>query len=198
MLACARIGAVHSVVFGGFSPEALKGRILDSDCQVVITADEGIRSGKKVPLKANTDKALEECPNVHTVLTIKRTAGEINWVSERDIWYHEAMETASADCPSEEMDAEDPLFILYTSGSTGKPKGVVHTCGGYMVYTSYSFRNVFQVGADDVYWGTADAGWITGHSYIIYGPLFTGTQGIIFEGTPTYPDAGRFWEVIEK
>ncbi|MGD8483252.1 MAG: acetate--CoA ligase [Thioalkalispiraceae bacterium] len=198
MLACARIGAVHSVVFGGFSPESLKDRILDSDCQVVITADEGVRGGKNVPLKANTDKALEECPNVHTVLTVKRTGGDINWVNDRDIWYHEAMASASADCPAEEMDAEDPLFILYTSGSTGKPKGVLHTTGGYLLFTAITTKYVFDLHDDDVYWCTADVGWITGHSYLLYGPLANGNTTVFFEGVPNYPDASRFWQVVDK
>jgi acetyl-CoA synthetase len=198
MLACARIGAVHSVVFGGFSPEALKGRILDSDCQIVITADEGVRAGKKVPLKANTDKALESCPNVHTVLTVKRTGGDINWHTNRDVWYHEAFEAASADCPCEEMDAEDPLFILYTSGSTGTPKGILHTTGGYLLYAAMTTKYVFDLQENDVYWCTADVGWITGHSYLLYGPLANAATTIFFEGVPNYPSASRFWEVVDK
>lgn len=198
MLACARIGAVHSVVFGGFSPESLKDRILDSDCRVVITADEGVRGGKAVPLKTNTDKALEDCPNVHTVLTVKRTGGDINWVHGRDIWYHEAMSSASNDCPAEEMDAEDPLFILYTSGSTGKPKGVMHTTGGYLLFTAITTKYVFDLHDNDVYWCTADVGWITGHSYLLYGPLANGNTTVFFEGVPNYPDASRFWEVVDK
>ncbi|MCW8900711.1 MAG: acetate--CoA ligase [Gammaproteobacteria bacterium] len=198
MLACARIGAVHSVVFGGFSPEALKGRILDSDCQVVITADEGVRSGKKIPLKANTDKALEECPNVHTVLTIKRTGGDINWHADRDIWYHEIMASASADCPCEEMDAEDPLFILYTSGSTGKPKGILHTTGGYLLFAAMTTKYTFDLQENDIYWCTADVGWITGHSYLLYGPLANAATTVFFEGVPNYPSASRFWEVVDK
>ena len=198
MLACARIGAVHSVVFGGFSPEALKGRILDSDCQVVITADEGVRSGKQIPLKANTDKALEDCPNVHTVLTVKRTGGDINWNADRDVWYHEAMQDASADCPCEEMDAEDPLFILYTSGSTGKPKGILHTTGGYLLFATMTTKYTFDLQENDIYWCTADVGWITGHSYLLYGPLANAATTVFFEGVPNYPSASRFWEVVDK
>ena len=198
MLACARIGAIHSVVFGGFSPESLKDRILDSDCQVVITADEGVRGGKKVPLKANTDKALEGCPNVHTVLTVKRTGGNIEWHDKRDIWYHEAMDKVSADCPPEEMDAEDPLFILYTSGSTGKPKGVLHTTGGYLLFTAITTKYTFDLHEGDIYWCSADVGWITGHSYLVYGPLANGTTTVFFEGVPNYPDASRFWQAIDK
>lgn len=198
MLACARIGAVHSVVFGGFSPEALKGRILDSDCQVVITADEGVRAGKKIPLKANTDKALEGCPNVHTVLTVKRTGGDINWHDDRDVWYHDAFATASADCPCEEMDAEDPLFILYTSGSTGTPKGILHTTGGYLLYSAMTTKYTFDLQENDIYWCTADVGWITGHSYLLYGPLANATTTVFFEGVPNYPSASRFWEVVDK
>ena len=197
MLACARIGAVHSVVFGGFSPESLKDRILDSDCRVVITADGGVRGGKAVPLKAHTDKALQACPNVHTVLTVKRTGGEIDWHTDRDIWYHDAMAEASANCPPEEMDAEDPLFILYTSGSTGKPKGVLHTTGGYLLYAAMTTKYTFDLHDDDVFWCTADVGWITGHTYIIYGPLAAGTTTVMFEGVPTYPDAGRAWKMVQ-
>jgi len=198
MLACARIGAVHSVVFGGFSPESLKDRILDSDCRVVITADEGLRGAKKVPLKNNTDKALLECPNVHTVLTVQHTRGEVNWHDGRDVWYHEAMAEASTDCPAEEMDAEDPLFILYTSGSTGKPKGVLHTTGGYLLYAAMTHKYVFDYHDGDIYWCTADVGWVTGHTYIVYGPLANGAVSLIFEGVPTYPDASRFWQVCDK
>ncbi|MGD8711335.1 MAG: acetate--CoA ligase [Thiohalophilus sp.] len=198
MLACARIGAVHSVVFGGFSPESLKDRILDSDCQVVITSDEGVRGGKHVPLKANTDKALEGCPNVHTVLTVKRTGGNIEWHDKRDVWYHEAIDKVSADCPPEEMDAEDPLFILYTSGSTGKPKGVLHTTGGYLLFTAITTKYVFDLHEGDIYWCSADVGWITGHSYLVYGPLANGTTTVFFEGVPNYPDASRFWQAIDK
>ncbi|MBU1191375.1 MAG: acetate--CoA ligase [Gammaproteobacteria bacterium] len=198
MLACARIGAVHSVVFGGFSPESLKDRILDSDCRVVITADEGVRGGRSVPLKTNTDQALKSCPNVHTVLTVRRTSGKIDWQDKRDIWYHEAMAAADTDCPPEEMDAEDPLFILYTSGSTGKPKGVLHTTGGYLLYAAITHKYTFDYHDGDVYWCTADVGWVTGHSYIVYGPLANGAISLVFEGIPTYPDAGRFWAVIDK
>jgi acetyl-CoA synthetase len=198
MLACARIGAIHSVVFGGFSPESIKDRILDSDCQTVITADEGIRGGKHIPLKANVDKALQSCPNVHTVVTVRRTAGNINWHEGRDIWYHEAAAEVPADCPVESMDAEDPLFILYTSGSTGKPKGVLHTTGGYLLYAAITHKYVFDYHAGDIYWCTADVGWITGHSYIVYGPLANGAISLVFEGVPTYPDASRFWQVCDK
>ena len=198
MLACARIGAVHSVVFGGFSPESLKDRILDSDCRVVVTADEGLRGGKAVPLKANTDKAAAKCPNVHTVLTVKRTGGDIDWHPERDVWYHEVMAEASSDCPAEEMDAEDPLFILYTSGSTGKPKGVLHTTGGYLLYTAMTTKYTFDLQEGDIFWCTADVGWVTGHSYLVYGPLAIGTTTLSFEGVPNYPDASRFWQVVDK
>ena len=198
MLACARIGAVHSVVFGGFSPEALKDRILDSDCQVVITADEGVRGGKSVPLKVNADKALESCPNVHTCLVVERTGGNISWTENRDIWYQDAIQAVSADCPAESMDAEDPLFILYTSGSTGKPKGVMHTTGGYLLMVAMSFKYTFDYREGDVFWCTADVGWVTGHSYILYGPLCNGGITLMFEGVPTYPDASRCWQVIDK
>ncbi|MFP5507081.1 MAG: acetate--CoA ligase [Gammaproteobacteria bacterium] len=198
MLACARIGAVHSVVFGGFSPESLKDRILDSDCRVVITADEGVRGGRSVPLKANTDSALKHCPNVHSVITVRRTGGNIAWDARRDVWYHEAMAQASVDCPPEEMDAEDPLFILYTSGSTGKPKGVLHTTGGYLLFAAITHKYTFDYHEGDIYWCTADVGWVTGHSYIVYGPLANGAISLVFEGVPTYPDAGRFWAVIDK
>lgn len=198
MLACARIGAVHSVVFGGFSPESLKSRILDSDCKVVITADEGLRGGKKVPLKDNTDTALKHCPDVHTVIVVKYTHAKINWTPERDVDYQQQAATLSSECPVEIMDAEDPLFILYTSGSTGKPKGVLHTCGGYILYAAITHKYVFDHHDNDVYWCTADAGWITGHSYIFYGPLANGATTLVFEGVPTYPDAGRFWQVIDK
>lgn len=198
MLACARIGAVHSIVFGGFSPEALKDRILDSDCRVVITADEGVRGGRGVPLKANVDKALEDCPNVNTVVVVNRTGADINWIESRDIWYHEHVGSASDDCPPEEMDAEDPLFILYTSGSTGKPKGVLHSTGGYLLFAAMTHKYVFDYQDGDIYWCTADVGWVTGHSYIVYGPLCNGAITLMFEGVPTYPDAGRCWQVVEK
>ncbi len=198
MLACTRIGAVHSVVFGGFSPDSLRDRILDSDCQTVITADEGVRGGKHVPLKANVDKALESCPNVHTVLTVKCTGGDIAWNDARDVWYEDLMASASDDCPPEAMDAEDPLFILYTSGSTGKPKGVLHTTGGYLLFGAMTHKYVFDYREGDVYWCTADVGWITGHTYIVYGPLNNGAITLMFEGIPTYPDASRFWQVIDK
>ena len=198
MLACARIGAVHSVVFGGFSPESIKDRILDSDCQTVITADEGVRGGKTIPLKGNVDDALRSCPNVQTVLTLRRTGGDIGWHEGRDVWYHEATAAASTDCPVEIMDAEDPLFILYTSGSTGKPKGVLHTTGGYLLYAAITHKYVFDYHDNDVYWCTADVGWVTGHSYIVYGPLANGAISLIFEGIPTYPDASRFWQVCDK
>jgi acetyl-CoA synthetase len=198
MLACARIGAVHSVVFGGFSPESLKDRILDSDCRVVITADEGVRGGKTVPLKKNTDQAVSQCPNVHTVLVVKRTGGTIAWDAKRDCWYDELVGAESADCPAEEMDAEDPLFILYTSGSTGKPKGVLHTSAGYLLQAAMTHRYIFDYHDGDIYWCTADVGWVTGHSYIVYGPLANGATTLMFEGVPNYPSASRFWEVIDK
>ena len=198
MLACTRIGAVHSVVFGGFSPEALKDRILDSNCQTLITADEGVRGGKKVSLKANADKALAACPNIHTCLVVKHTGVDIAWHEDRDIWYHDTVDSADSDCTPESMDAEDPLFILYTSGSTGKPKGVLHTTGGYLLQSAMSFKYVFDYREGDVFWCTADVGWITGHTYIIYGPLANGAISLMFEGVPTYPDAGRCWEVIDK
>jgi acetyl-CoA synthetase len=198
MLACARIGAVHSVVFGGFSPDALKDRILDSDCQVVITADEGLRAGKPIPLKANTDKALEHCPDVHTCLVVRRTGGSIDWQESRDIWYQESMDSVSRDCAPEIMNAEDPLFILYTSGSTGKPKGVVHSTGGYLLMAAMTHKYTFDYKEGDVFWCTADVGWVTGHSYILYGPLCNGAITLMFEGVPTYPDASRFWQVIDK
>ena len=198
MLACARIGAIHSVVFGGFSPESLRSRILDSDCQAVITADEGVRGGKKIPLKANTDEALQECPNVHTCLVVKRTGGDISWNDQRDVWYQEITAQVSADCEPEQMDSEDPLFILYTSGSTGKPKGVLHTTGGYLLNVSMSHKYVLDYREGDVYWCTADVGWITGHSYIVYGPLANGATTLMFEGVPTYPDASRCWQICDK
>lgn len=198
MLACTRIGAVHSVVFGGFSPDSLRDRILDSDCQTVITADEGVRGGKKVPLKANTDTALQECPNVSTVVVVKRTGGDINWNAARDCWYHQEIQSVSDGCPAEHMDAEDPLFILYTSGSTGKPKGVLHTTGGYLLYAAITHKYVFDYRDGEVYWCTADVGWVTGHTYIVYGPLCNGAISLMFEGVPNYPDGSRFWQVCDK
>ncbi|HZL60387.1 MAG TPA: acetate--CoA ligase [Stellaceae bacterium] len=198
MLACARIGAVHSVVFGGFSPESLVGRIKDCQSTIVITADEGLRGGRKVPLKANTDEALKQCPEVKAVLVVKRTGGPTGWVPGRDRWYHEEMAKAAKDCPPAEMGAEDPLFILYTSGSTGKPKGVLHTTGGYLVFTAMTHQYVFDYHDGEIYWCTADVGWVTGHSYIVYGPLANGATTLMFEGVPNYPDASRFWQVIDK
>ena len=198
MLACARIGAIHSVVFGGFSPESLKDRILDSDCQTVITADEGLRGGKTIPLKRNVDEALEGCSNVHTVLVITRTEAEIPWNEDCDVRYEEISKNVSNECTPELMDAEDPLFILYTSGSTGKPKGVLHTTGGYLLQAAMSHKLVFDYKDNEVYWCTADVGWVTGHSYIVYGPLANGATSVIFEGIPTYPSPSRFWEVIDK
>ncbi|WP_417465956.1 acetate--CoA ligase [Kordiimonas sp.] len=198
MLACARIGAVHSVVFGGFSPDALAGRILDCESTLVVTADEGLRGAKKVPLKANVDAALEKCPNVVSVVVVRRTGGAVEWTEGRDLWYHEAAAGVDAECAPEEMSAEDPLFILYTSGSTGKPKGVLHTTGGYMVWASMTHDYVFDYKKGEVYWCTADVGWVTGHSYIVYGPLANGATTLVFEGVPTYPDAGRFWQVCDK
>ncbi len=198
MLACARIGAVHSVVFGGFSPDALRDRVLDSDCQTVITADQSVRGGKLVPLKSNADKALADCPHVHTCIVIKRGGDPIEWTEGRDVWYHEALANASADCPPEEMDAEDPLFILYTSGSTGKPKGVLHTTGGYMLQAAITHKLTFDYKDGEVYWCTADVGWVTGHTYIVYGPLANGAITMMFEGIPTYPTVSRFWEVCDK
>ncbi len=198
MLACTRIGAVHSIVFGGFSPDALKSRILDSDCQVVITADQSMRGGKKVPLKTNADKALEGCPNVHTCVVVKRGGDAVEWTEGRDIWYGDEVSNASTECAAEEMDAEDPLFILYTSGSTGTPKGVLHTTGGYLVQAAMTHKLVFDYKDGEVYWCTADVGWVTGHTYIVYGPLTNGATTLMFEGIPTYPDASRFWQVIDK
>ena len=198
MLACARIGAVHSVVFGGFSPDALAGRILDCESTCIITADEGVRGGKIIPLKANTDAALAQCPDVKTVVVVQRTANSVAMQDGRDIWYHEEKAAVSADCPAEEMNAEDPLFILYTSGSTGKPKGVLHTTGGYMVYASMTHEYVFDYKDGDIYWCTADVGWVTGHSYIVYGPLANGATTLMFEGVPNYPDNSRFWQVCDK
>ena len=198
MLACARIGAIHSVVFGGFSPDALAGRIKDCGSTVVITADEGIRGGRPIPLKANTDKALAACPDCTTCFVVRRTGADIAWQDGRDVWYHKAVEAADEACPPTEMNAEDPMFILYTSGSTGKPKGVLHTTGGYMVYASMTHHYVFDCKDEDIYWCTADVGWVTGHSYILYGPLANGATTLMFEGVPTYPDSGRFWQVVEK
>lgn len=198
MLACTRIGAVHSVVFGGFSPDSLRDRILDSDCQTVITADEGIRGGKRVPLKANTDIALQECPNVKNVIVVQRTAAGIEWHEPRDCWFHEITANESSECAPEQMNAEDPLFILYTSGSTGKPKGVLHTTGGYLLYAAITHKYVFDYKEGEVYWCTADVGWVTGHTYIVYGPLCNGAISLMFEGVPNYPDGSRFWQVVDK
>ena len=198
MLGCARIGAVHSVVFGGFSPDSLRDRILDSDCRVVVTADEGPRGGRPVPLKANVETALAECPDVHTTIVVRRTGAEVPGNAKRDIWYHEGMASVSPDCEPEEMDAEDPLFILYTSGSTGKPKGVLHTTAGYQLYAAMTHQLVFDYKDGEIYWCTADVGWITGHSYIVYGPLANGATTLMFEGVPTYPDGSRFWNVVDK
>ncbi len=198
MLACARIGAVHSVVFGGFSPEALKDRILDSDCRVLITADEGVRAGKTVPLKVNADHALSHCPDVHTCLVVSRTGGDISWQEGRDIWYHDVTAEVDEECEPEVMGAEDPLFILYTSGSTGKPKGVLHTTAGYLLQAAMTHKYTFDYKPGEVYWCTADVGWVTGHSYIVYGPLTNGAITLMFEGVPTYPTSSRCWEVIDK
>ena len=198
MLACTRIGAIHSVVFGGFSPDSLAGRISDCKSDIVITADEGVRGGKAIPLKKNTDEAISISGGVRHCIVVKRTGGDIGWVDDRDVWYHELTEKESDDCPPEEMSAEDPLFILYTSGSTGKPKGVMHTTGGYMVYASMTHQYVFDYKEGDIYWCTADVGWVTGHSYIVYGPLANGAVTVMFEGVPNYPSASRFWEVVDK
>ena len=198
MLACARIGAIHSVVFGGFSPESLKDRILDSDCESVITADEGLRGSKKIPLKNNVDTALEDCPNVHSVFVVKRTNADVDWNDKRDVDYQKIIDSVPSECEAEPMDSEDPLFILYTSGSTGKPKGVLHTTGGYLLQASISHKLVFDYKDDEIYWCTADVGWVTGHSYIVYGPLANAATTLMFEGIPTYPNASRFWEVIDK
>jgi acetyl-CoA synthetase len=198
MLACTRIGAVHSIVFGGFSAESLKDRILDSDCRYVVCADEGYRGGKTITIKANVDQAAASCPRLEKVVVIKNSGNPIDWHEQRDIWYHEAMTEASALCPAEEMDAEDPLFILYTSGSTGKPKGVLHTTGGYLLFAAMTHKYVFDYHDGDIYWCTADIGWVTGHSYMIYGPLCNGATTLMFEGVPTYPEADRFWRVIDK
>ncbi len=198
MLACTRIGAMHSIVFGGFSPDALADRINDSDCQVVITADQSVRGGKRVPLKANADKAVSECPGVKSVIVVQRGGEPVDWTDGRDVWYHEAMADASADCEPEMMSAEDPLFILYTSGSTGKPKGVLHTTGGYLLQAAMTHKLVFDYKDGEVYWCTADVGWVTGHTYIVYGPLCNGATTLMFEGIPTYPDISRFWQVCDK
>ncbi|MBI2254869.1 MAG: acetate--CoA ligase [Proteobacteria bacterium] len=198
MLACARIGAIHSIVFGGFSPDSLAGRIVDCDSRVIVTADEGLRGGKKVPLKANVDAALKHCPDVTACIVVKRTGGKVEMKSGRDVWYDEEAAKVSADCKPEPMNAEDPLFILYTSGSTGKPKGVLHTTGGYLVYASFTHQYVFDYHEGDIYWCTADVGWVTGHSYIVYGPLANGATSLMFEGVPNYPDSSRFWQVCDK
>ncbi len=198
MLACARVGAIHSVVFGGFSPESLAGRIQDCDSSMLITADEGLRGGRKVPLKANADKALETCPSIKSVVVVKRTGGEIAMKSDRDRWYHDVVAAAEPTHTPMAMSAEDPLFILYTSGSTGKPKGVLHTSGGYLVFTAMTHQYVFDYHEGDIYWCTADVGWVTGHSYIVYGPLANGATTLMFEGVPNYPDHSRFWQVIDK
>ena len=195
MLACTRIGAIHSVVFGGFSPESLKDRILDADCEIVITADEGIRGGKKVPLKLNVDEALRKCPNVKHTIVIKRSGGEVPWNEDIDLHYEDLVKNVSSSCDPEPMDAEDPLFILYTSGSTGKPKGVLHTTAGYLLGAHMSFKYLFGINETDTYWCTADVGWITGHTYILYGPLSNGTTSIMFEGIPTYTKSSRCWEI---
>ena len=197
MLACARVGAMHSVVFGGFSPEALRDRILDSKCKIVITADEGVRGGKNIPLKANVDQATRDCDCVDAIVVVKRTGGKVTW-NERDIWYHDLVKNASTNYPCEMFEAENPLFILYTSGSTGKPKGVLHTSGGYVLYAAMTHKYTFDYQEGDIYWCTADVGWVTGHSYIVYGPLANGATTVMFEGVPNYPDASRFWQVVDK
>jgi acetyl-CoA synthetase len=198
MLACTRIGAVHSIVFGGFSPDALKDRINDSDCRCVITSDQSMRGGKKVPLKGNADTAIASCPQVDTCIVVRRGGEPVDWTEGRDVWYDEAVAAASADCPAEEMEADDPLFILYTSGSTGKPKGVLHTTGGYLLQAAMTHKTVFDYKDGEVYWCTADVGWVTGHTYIVYGPLANGATTLMFEGIPTYPDISRFWQVCDK
>ncbi len=198
MLACARIGAIHSIIFGGFSPDSIRDRVLDSECKMILTANEGRRGGRRVPLKDNVDKAVEECDCVESCIVYRRTETEINMVEGRDFWWHEEMEKAAAECAAEELDAEDPLFILYTSGSTGKPKGVLHTTGGFMVFVHSTTRYIFDLQDEDTYWCTADIGWVTGHSYIVYGPLSNGGTSLMFEGVPTYPQPDRFWEIVEK
>ena len=197
-LACARIGAIHSVVFAGFSAKALADRINDAQCNIVICSDESYRGSKIIPIKAVVDEALQQCTSVTSNIVLKRTGAEVAFNDKIDKWWHDEIAKVTTDCPAEVMDAEDPLFILYTSGSTGKPKGILHTTGGYMVFAQYSFQNVFQYEKDDIYWCTADIGWITGHSYIVYGPLLAGATTVMFEGVPTWPDAGRFWEIVAK
>ncbi len=198
MLACARIGAIHSIIFGGFSAESISGRVNDCESEYIITADEGVRGGKTIPLKATTDEALTNCPNVKKCIVVKRTGNYVFWNDERDVWYHDLIKDVPAHCEPEEMSAEDPLFILYTSGSTGKPKGVLHTTGGYIVYASMTHQYIFNYKPKDIYWCTADIGWVTGHSYIIYGPLSNGATTIMFEGVPNYPDSSRWWQIIDK
>jgi len=198
MLACTRIGAVHSIVFGGFSPDSLRDRIQDSECRLIVTADESVRGGRNLPLKKNADQALAECPSIDTCIVVKRTGSDVAWSDGRDIWYHEALAAADEHCEPEPMDAEDPLFILYTSGSTGKPKGVLHTTGGYLVFAAMTHKYTFDYQDGEVYWCTADVGWVTGHTYIVYGPLANGAITLMFEGIPTYPDVSRFWQVVDK